>query len=54
MGREEGVDGLPECYCEFLFDKGGGEVYVQDDSQMVGDGEVSAGQVTDGDARSAD
>lgn len=54
--RRGGVDGLEvlECYGAFLFEKGGRDVYVQGDNQIVGDREVSAGQVIDGDARGAD
>lgn len=56
-GREGGgVYGveLTECDGAFLFDKGNGNDNVQGDSQMVGDCEVSAGEVADGDARGAD
>ena len=38
----------------FCLTSGGGDVDVQNDGQMVRDGEVGASEVADGDARGAD
>lgn len=40
---------IPESYGVLLLEDGGGDENVHGDSQMVGDGEVRAGQVADGD-----
>lgn len=45
---------IPESYGALLLEEGGGDENVHGDSQMVGDGEVGAGQVADGDAGGAD
>lgn len=55
-GERVEVDGfnVPECNGGTLLHMGDGDVNVQGDSQVVGDDEVNAGEIGDGNAGGAD
>lgn len=55
-GERDRADGLEvsEGYCAILFGLGGGNVNVQGDGQMVGDGEVGVGEISDAEASGTD